>query len=72
MDLLLEGEELLDAGTVRHILEMGHAVGKFGEIEIELGGATAAPEEMGVRRRKMIEKGFSSGQHPVGDTKCFA
>src|ERR1051326_5786746 len=67
----LERQQFLRAWPRLDALEMRHAVLERRQIELELGGAADAPEEVDVRRREVIEEERAAGQQIVGDAKIF-
>jgi hypothetical protein len=60
-------EQLLHAWPLLDPFEMRHAIREFQSLGAELGAASQAPEEMGIRRCKVIEEEFTPSEHVVGD-----
>jgi len=52
----------LNAGPLLHALEVCAAVLEHREIELELPRSPLAPEEMRIRRSKVIEEKLTAGQ----------
>ena len=67
----LISEQLLDAGSSFHALEMRRAVRESGQIEIKLGATTETPEEMRVCSGEIVEKAFAASEHIVGNLVAF-
>ena len=63
----LEGQQLLHARPLQHVLEMRHTVLEARQVEFKLPGSPLTPEEMRVRRREVIEEELTAGQKIIGD-----
>ena len=59
---LLVGEQFPHARPLLHPFEMCHAILKRGNIEVELGAASKAPEEVRINGSKMVKKPFATGK----------
>lgn len=60
-------EQLLHAWPLLDPFEMRHSVREFRSLGAELRTASQAPEEMRIRRCKVIEEEFVPSEHVVGD-----
>ena len=67
--LLFMGQESLDACAAEHPLEMCGRVGDGGEVETQLGGAPAAPEEVRVRCGEVVEEIRAALQYSLGNSE---
>jgi hypothetical protein len=67
----LEGEELLDARALLHVLEMRRDVGEVCKVNLQWVARRQHPKKMRVRGGEMVEEVLTPGQHIVGDPEVL-